>query len=159
MGGAVRAGADVTARALAVLDEEERRAERALRILRRNEPDANERAIAALDEAARESWQEQLDPDGEIEDWPERAGEDEPYQQDAASLRHFLEEEAHHQRERRRAELLHRPLVRDQAYGEALDPNSLERLARYEAHLDRKLERMLAMLLKLQDHRGGAIGG
>ena len=29
---------------------------------------------------------------------------------------------------------------------EALDPDKLERLGRYEVHLDRKLERMLAML-------------
>jgi hypothetical protein len=30
---------------------------------------------------------------------------------------------------------------------------TLERLGRYEIHLDRKLERMLAMLLRLQDLR------
>jgi hypothetical protein len=37
--------------------------------------------------------------------------------------------------------------------GEALDPDKLERLGRYEVHLDRKLERMLAMLLRLKDLR------
>ncbi len=31
-----------------------------------------------------------------------------------------------------------------QAFGEALDPDKLERLGRYEVHLDRKLERTLA---------------
>ena len=36
---------------------------------------------------------------------------------------------------------------------EALDANKLERLGRYEVHLDRKLERMLAMLFKLQELR------
>ena len=30
---------------------------------------------------------------------------------------------------------------------------TLERLGRYEIHLDRKLERMLAMLLRLKDLR------
>ena len=35
-----------------------------------------------------------------------------------------------------------------------LDPERLEGLARYEVHLDRKLERMLAMLLKLKELRG-----
>jgi hypothetical protein len=35
------------------------------------------------------------------------------------------------------------------AFGEALDPDKLERLGRYEVHLDRKLERMLTMLLGL----------
>jgi hypothetical protein len=39
---------------------------------------------------------------------------------------------------------------------EALDPNKLERLGRYEVH-DRKLERMLSMLLRLKDLRQGTI--
>src|SRR5262249_40673791 len=43
--------------------------------------------------------------------------------------------------------------LREQAFGEALDPDKLERLGRYEIHLDRKLERMLAMLLRLKDLR------
>ena len=34
-----------------------------------------------------------------------------------------------------------------------MDPHRLDKLARYESHLDRKLERTLAMLLKLQDLR------
>jgi hypothetical protein len=54
---------------------------------------------------------------------------------------------------KRQLELDHRPLIRAQAYGEAVDPDRLERLARYEVHLDRKLERMLAMLFKLQELR------
>lgn len=48
---------------------------------------------------------------------------------------------------------------REQAFGEALDPDKLERLGRYEVHLDRKLERMIAMLLRLKDLRRGAIPG
>ena len=40
---------------------------------------------------------------------------------------------------------------------EALDPDKLERLGRYEVHLDRKLERMLSMLLRLKDLRAGAV--
>ena len=55
--------------------------------------------------------------------------------------------------ETRRKELANRPLIRSQAFGEAMDPHRLDKLARYEAHLDRKLERTLAMLLKLQDLR------
>ena len=50
-------------------------------------------------------------------------------------------------------ELANRPLIQSQAFGEALDPHRLDKLARYEAHLDRKLERMLSMLLKLKDLR------
>src|SRR5262249_46295589 len=53
----------------------------------------------------------------------------------------------------RKKELANRPLIREQAFGESLDPDKLERLGRYEGHLDRKLERMLAMLLRLKDLR------
>ena len=38
-------------------------------------------------------------------------------------------------------------MIREQAFGE------LERLARYEVHLDRKLERSLAMLFRLKELR------
>jgi hypothetical protein len=79
-----------------------------------------------------------------------------PYAADAASLRRFLEAEILPWYEKRRRELENRPLIRAQAFGEAVDPHRLERLARYEVHLDRKLERMLAMLLKLQDLRRAA---
>jgi hypothetical protein len=58
--------------------------------------------------------------------------------------------------ETRRKELQNRPLIRDQAFGEAPDPDRLEGLARYEVHLDRKLERMLTMLIRLQDLRRAA---
>jgi hypothetical protein len=49
--------------------------------------------------------------------------------------------------------LANRPLIREQAFGDALEPKKLERLGRYEVHLDRKLERMLAMLLRLKELR------
>jgi hypothetical protein len=42
---------------------------------------------------------------------------------------------------------------RRQAFGEALDSDKLERLGRYEVHLDRKLERMLTMLFRLKELR------
>jgi hypothetical protein len=76
-----------------------------------------------------------------------------PYGADAESLRRFLEAEILPWYEKRRQELEYRPLIRAQAFGEAVDPHRLERLARYEVHLDRKLERMLAMLFKLQELR------
>ena len=47
----------------------------------------------------------------------------------------------------------HRPLIRAQALGEALDPDQLDKLARYETHLDRKLGRVLGMLWRLKDLR------
>ena len=56
----------------------------------------------------------------------------------------------------RKKELTNRSLIREQAFGEALDPDKLERLGRYEVHLDGKLELMLAMLPRLKDLRGTA---
>jgi hypothetical protein len=53
--------------------------------------------------------------------------------------------------------LTNRPLIREQEFGEALNPDKLERLGRYEVHLDRKLERMLSMLLRLKDLRQRAV--
>ncbi len=55
--------------------------------------------------------------------------------------------------ENRLNKLANRPSIREHAFGEALDPDKLEKLSRYEVHLDRKLERMLAMLLRLKDLR------
>jgi hypothetical protein len=106
------------------------------------------RALAALREDTREWWEEQLtwEPDDYDED-------QEPYRADAESLRRFLESEILPWYENRRRELDHRPLIRAQAFGEAVEPHRLERLARYEVHLDRKLERTLTMLLKLQEIR------
>jgi hypothetical protein len=78
---------------------------------------------------------------------------------DSDGLRGFLEGEVLPWLENRKKELANRPLIREQAFGESLDPDKLERLGRYEVHLDRKLERMLAMLLRLKDLRQGAIAG
>jgi len=85
---------------------------------------------------------------------PDKLGEDEqPATADVEGLRRFLEGEVLPWFDNRRKELANRPLIREQAFGEALDPDKLERLGRYEIHLDRKLERMLAMLLRLKDLR------
>jgi hypothetical protein len=74
-------------------------------------------------------------------------------------LRRFLEGTVMPWFETRRKELANRPLICEQAFGEALDPDKLERLGRYKVHLDRKLERMLGMLLRLKDPRRGAVPG
>lgn len=51
------------------------------------------------------------------------------------------------------------PLIREQAFGESLDPDKLERLGRYRVHLDRKFGRMLAMVLRPKDLRQGTVEG
>ena len=84
---------------------------------------------------------------------------EEPATADVEGLRRFLEGEVMDWFENRKKDLANRPLIREQAFGEALDPDKLERLGRYEVHLDRKLERMLTMLLRLKDLRQGAVAG
>ena len=74
-------------------------------------------------------------------------------------MRRFLETEVRDWFAKRKQELANRPLIRDQAFGEALDDSKLERLGRYEVHLDRKLERMLTMLIRLKDLRQAANAG
>jgi hypothetical protein len=91
---------------------------------------------------------------------PRSAGHDEaadpalpaPYAADAKGLWRFLETRVIPWYTARLNELAHRLLSREQAYGKALDPDKLERLGRYEVHLDRKLERTLTMLNFQNEH-------
>jgi hypothetical protein len=127
---------------------------RALELLGSPRSDAYETAMAALREETREWWADILarGPDELDED-------EEPATADPKGLLRFLEATALPWVETRKRELANRPLIREQAFGEALDPDKLERLGRYEVHLDRKLERMLAMLLRLKDLRQGTVAG
>ncbi|WP_247522597.1 hypothetical protein [Bradyrhizobium sp. 190] len=77
----------------------------------------------------------------------------EPATADVEGVRRLLEGEVLPWFENRRKNWPTGPLIRDPAFGDALDPNKLERLGRYEVHLDRKLERMLTMLLRLKHLR------
>jgi hypothetical protein len=134
---------------LAVLQPYQAATEKALRVLAKpNSASAYSKALAVLCEDTRSWWQDQLarDPDDYDED-------ETPYKADAESLRRFLESEVLPCYEQRRRELAHRSLLRSQAFGEAANPSRLEGLARYEVHLDRKLERVLAMLFRLQELR------
>jgi hypothetical protein len=119
---------------------------RALELLASKRSDAYEAALAGLREDTQAWWADVLARD------PDELGEDEqPATADVEGLRRFLEDEVLPWFENRRRELANRPLIREQAFGEALDPDKLERLGRYEVHLDRKL----AMLLRLKELRRG----
>jgi hypothetical protein len=148
VGDAITATEEQTAADLADLEGDQAMSEEGLRLLEHKSPKAYSRALAALREDTRAWWEQQLTwkPDDYDED-------QEPYRADAESLKRFLESEVLSWYEKRRRELEHRPLIRAQAFGEAAEPDRLERLARYEVHLDRKLERTVAMLLKLQELR------
>jgi hypothetical protein len=47
------------------------------------------------------------------------------------------------------------PAIKAQTLGESLQAHRLEKLNRYETHLDRKFERTLAMILKMKELRSG----
>jgi hypothetical protein len=149
---AIRATADKTAEDTRELEEDEATARRALDLLSPPGKNAYEEAVACLRDDTREWWLEKLT--WELDDYGE--GET-PYTADSDNLRRFLETELRNLYGTRHKELSNRPLIREQAFGEAFDPGKLERLARYEVHLDRKLERMLTMLIRLRDIRGGAV--
>jgi hypothetical protein len=143
-----------TAADLADLESDLGMTEAALRLLNSKSPTAYRRALAVLREDTREWWEEQLawEPDDYDQDQT-------PYSEDAESLRRFLETEIIPWYDNRRREIDNRPLIRAQAFGDAVAPGRLERLARYEIHLDRKLERTVAMLLKLREIRKTANSG
>jgi hypothetical protein len=151
---AIRATPAETAEDLAGLEKDEAMTRRALDLLGTGAADAYNAALAALRGTTRHWWEEALvhDPD-ELEE------DQEPYTADAAGLLRFLEGEILPWYPMRRTELENRPLICAQAFGEALDPDRLERLGRYEVHLDRKLERMLTILIRLQNLRGAADPG
>jgi hypothetical protein len=145
---AIQATPEDTLRDLKDVDDDEAMTIKALDILRAGKRDAYEKALAVLREDTRDRWEDKLSCD------PEDLDEDEePAVPNAAGLLHFLEKKVLSWYVQRRKELKNRPLIRAQAFGESLDPNKLERLGRYEIHLDRELERTLSMLIPLQEMR------
>ena len=151
---AIRATAADTDEDLAEMEEDEVMTRRALELLGSKRNDAYEAALAALREDTQAWWADTLGRD------PDELGDgEEPATPDVEGLRRFLEGEVLPWFENRKKELANRPLIREQAFGEALDPDKLERLGRYEVHLDRKLERMLTMLLRLKELRRAAVEG
>lgn len=145
---AINATATATEDEIRDMQDDEAVTRQALKILSGKRSDAYEAALAVLREDTQEWWSELLARGTEELDEGY-----EPVTPDREGLRKFIEGEVLPWFENRMRELANRPLIREQAFGEALDPGKLERLSRYEVHLDRKLERMLSMLLRLKDLR------
>ena len=146
---AIRATQADTEQDIADLERDETMTRHALDLLGSDRNDAYEVALATLREDTRHRWEHVLvrDPDA-----PETDAKH--YDADTAGLRRFLEGQILPRLANRWKELSNWPLIREQAFGEAFDPAKLEQLGRYEVHLDRKLERTLSMLFRLQDlHR------
>jgi hypothetical protein len=123
----------------------------AIDLLKADGEHAYENALKALHESTRTSWRDRLtwEPDDEDE---------EPYCADASGLLRYLRNEILPWYDDREDEIVAQPHVRNQALGEALDPDRLERLGRYEVHLDRKFERTLSALIRLKQMREAAAG-
>jgi hypothetical protein len=133
---------------MTALDAEKLKTNKALKILRTSDSNSYERALAALPKDKQAWWEEVLNREPDYFDEDE-----ETVTADAAGLLHFLEQDVLSSYKQRRTELENRALIRRQAFGEALDHDRLEKLSRYEVHLDRKLEKTLAMLIRLQELR------
>ena len=108
-------------------------------ILRKGGDRAYDKALRALLPDSREWWQSYV--------------EEEEYTADADGLASFITEHLSplcHQQEK---ESRHHDAIVNQTIGEGLQAYRMEKLSRYETHLDRKFERTLAMLIKLKDLR------
>jgi hypothetical protein len=139
---------------LAELEAEEARLWRALRILGRGGLRTYERALRALPEDVRDSWAEELEEATEAEPPAPEVGEDDaPVQATAASLRQFIEVHLLPNIARKRQEIEHRPLIRAHALAMAVTTTEFDRIDRHEVHLTRQIQRVLAMLLRLQETR------
>ena len=145
---AIKAHPENAQREIDDLEADRKMTLKSLEILRSGKVSVYEKALSRLHETTREAWQDQLS-------WEpgDYGPDDTPYAADTASLLRFLEDEILDWYDRERTAIALRPVVRAQALGEALDPDKLERLARYEVHLDRKFERTLSALLRLEELR------
>lgn len=91
----------------------------------------------------------------ESRDWWDSHVEDEEYPPTAEGLTQFIRETLDPICLQMQKEARFQPEIKRQAIGESLQMHRLEKLNRYETHLDRKFERTLAMLLKLKELRRG----
>lgn len=114
---------------------------KAAAILRKGGANAYEKARRALIPESRDWW------DGHVAD--------EEHPATAEGLAEFLRDSLEPICYRTIQKARFTPAIKAQTLGEGLRAHMLEKLNRYETHLDRKFERTLAMLLKLKSLRGG----
>ena len=114
---------------------------KAASILQRGGANAYDKALRALLPDSRDWWKNYVD--------------DEEYPATADGLADFIRDHLEPLCDGIEKEARHHAAIKAQTLGEGLQAHRLEKLNRYETHLDRKFERTLAMLLKLKDLRGG----
>jgi hypothetical protein len=113
--------------------------QKAKAILRKGGKNAYQKARNALINDSRNWWDEYV--------------EEEQYPATAEGLAEFIREVLEPICVRMEKEARYQPAIKAQTLGEGLQAHRLEKLNRYETHLDRKFERTLAMLLKLKELR------
>ena len=119
--------------------------EEALILLGGRESSSYNRALENLDPLIRASWQVLVEKSARRHN--------QKYTATADSLLDWIKFEAYPYFQRRLAALNNIDALREQAFGDSFRPERLESLARYETHLDRKFERTVGMLVKLQEIR------
>lgn len=124
---------------LAEAEEDMAATDRAAGILRRGGNRAYAHALRALTPSSAETFRESVD-DGE-------------HTATAESLLAFINDFLLPFCRQTLIDVQNHDAVKAQTLGEGLQAHRLEKLSRYETHLDRKFERTLAMLLKLKELR------
>jgi hypothetical protein len=114
--------------------------QKAAAILRKGGPNAYAKARRALIQESRDWWDEHV--------------EEEEYPATVEGLAEFIRDSLEPICCRMVKEAQFTPAIKAQTLGEGLRAHLLEKINRYETHLDRKFERTLAMLLKLKQLRG-----
>ena len=115
--------------------------QKAAAILRKGGLNAYTKALRALIQESRDWWDENI---GEEE------GE---YPATAEGLAEFIRDSLEPICYQMAVEAKFTPAIKAQTLGEGLQAHRLEKLNRYETHLDRKFERTLAMILRLKELR------
>lgn len=108
-------------------------------ILRKGGDRAYDKALRTLLPDSREWWESHVEED--------------EYTADAEGLASFITEHLSPLCYQQEKASRHHDAIVNQTIGEGLQAYKLEKLSRYETHLDRKFERTLAMLIKLKDLR------
>lgn len=112
---------------------------KAMTILEKNSADAYQKALKTLLPDSQDWWQEFV--------------EEEEYPASAEGLAEFIERHLEPLCMAIESALENHAAIKSQALGEGMQIYRLEKLNRYETHLDRKFERTLAMLIKLKELR------
>ena len=118
--------------------------------------EATRRASALLRSAGAKAYEKALRaliPDSR--DWWQQCIEEEEYSATAEGLADFIQTHLEPICMTMEKEARHHEAIKAQMLGEGLQAFKLEKLNRYETHLDRKFERTLAMLLKLKELNSG----